>query len=667
MPSTATDIIDGLSTSVAVKAPVKAVALVNITLSGTQTVNGVAVIANDRVLVTNQTSAVSNGIYVVQAGAWTRAKDFNARRDVVKGTLVIVVPNMQLYAVTTSDPITIGTSSITFLPIDIATLSSTAYGLSLLQMANAAALAANLVTALDASFLTPADGNALYQPLGVMQETGAEVIETVADLRTTVAGAANQIKLLVGYLSVGDTPASPVWWDAGSVEADNDGTIFAVAGVATGRWKRLIESPQRLWASWFGALGNGSDDTAAIQAAQAALVALSGGVIVLPNETLISSTITASACVTVFEGDVDGLGGIGSPAPTGGTVIRIAAGVTGFDFINAPNGAMSGMRNFRIMGDDSALGTNDGVRLRANSARCENVVVEGMGRHGIFIDGTASNANCCSVVNCTTTDNYGDGFKTQGNDANACTIINLNSYRNHGFQINEASFLGNTYIGCGTHGAAAGGSTGSVSSIGASNRSVFIGLYTEGGQPDIDIRSPSMVIGANAAGSGVTADTLLLATRFGAFTARYILGQDGDNIDGFGTGTTQAGLGQYGGDAAACFGFGLTDATQSFRLKYNATHKRFYLQLNNSGLDAFSISTNANTISRAGALLIPPQGLEHTNYTAYSSLDCSGTGSPEGVVVANIGSTYRRWDGGVGTCFYVKESGTATNTGWIAK
>ena len=44
-----------------------------------------------------------------------------------------------------------------------------------------------------------------------------------------------------------------------------------------------------------------------------------------------------------------------------------------------------------------------------------------------------------------------------------------------------------------------------------------------------------------------------------------------------------------------------------------------------------------------------------------------GTGSPEGVVTADIGSFYSRTDGGAGTSFYVKESGMATNTGWIAK
>ncbi len=43
----------------------------------------------------------------------------------------------------------------------------------------------------------------------------------------------------------------------------------------------------------------------------------------------------------------------------------------------------------------------------------------------------------------------------------------------------------------------------------------------------------------------------------------------------------------------------------------------------------------------------------------------SGTGSPEGVLTAPVGTVYVRTDGGAGTCLYVKESGTG-NTGWIA-
>lgn len=46
--------------------------------------------------------------------------------------------------------------------------------------------------------------------------------------------------------------------------------------------------------------------------------------------------------------------------------------------------------------------------------------------------------------------------------------------------------------------------------------------------------------------------------------------------------------------------------------------------------------------------------------------DGYGAGTPEGAIAAPVGSTWRRTNGGAGTSFYVKESGTGS-TGWVAK
>ena len=138
--TTATDRLSGLTTSVAIKPPCKAVAIANITLSGEQTVNGVACVDGDRVLVTAQTSGVDSGIYVCATSAWARAKDFDGSRDVVTGTLVLTEPGTgtaQMWEVTTAGAITIGTTSITFvqhtpeelaLRSDLASTASTALG-----------------------------------------------------------------------------------------------------------------------------------------------------------------------------------------------------------------------------------------------------------------------------------------------------------------------------------------------------------------------------------------------------------------------------------------------------------------------------------------------------------------------------------------------------------
>lgn len=96
----------------------------NITLSGTQTIDGKAVVAGDRVLVRAQTTASANGIYVVASGAWTRADDFSATggpgggASATAGATVFVSEGTAYgntsWTCTTDDPITLGTTPVTF-------------------------------------------------------------------------------------------------------------------------------------------------------------------------------------------------------------------------------------------------------------------------------------------------------------------------------------------------------------------------------------------------------------------------------------------------------------------------------------------------------------------------------------------------------------------------
>lgn len=69
--------VDSVAQGLDTKASCVVATTANITLSGTQTIDGVAVIAGDRVLVKNQTLSQNNGIYVVSASAWARSSDMN--------------------------------------------------------------------------------------------------------------------------------------------------------------------------------------------------------------------------------------------------------------------------------------------------------------------------------------------------------------------------------------------------------------------------------------------------------------------------------------------------------------------------------------------------------------------------------------------------------------
>lgn len=68
--------VDGVAQGLDVKASCVAISkAANITLSGTQTIDGVALTAGQRILVAAQTDAIENGIYIVAAGAWARSAD----------------------------------------------------------------------------------------------------------------------------------------------------------------------------------------------------------------------------------------------------------------------------------------------------------------------------------------------------------------------------------------------------------------------------------------------------------------------------------------------------------------------------------------------------------------------------------------------------------------
>ena len=79
-PTASTDIanklyVDTVAQGLDAKASCVAATTADITLSGAQTIDGVSVVAGNRVLVKNQTLSQNNGIYLCAAGSWTRATD----------------------------------------------------------------------------------------------------------------------------------------------------------------------------------------------------------------------------------------------------------------------------------------------------------------------------------------------------------------------------------------------------------------------------------------------------------------------------------------------------------------------------------------------------------------------------------------------------------------
>ena len=98
-------------------APVKVAATSNIAPTGLQTIDGVALVANDRVLLQNQSTAAQNGVWVVQANAgWTRALDADTSADIVDSYVTVAQGTYagKTFLNTNTGTITLGTTPIVF-------------------------------------------------------------------------------------------------------------------------------------------------------------------------------------------------------------------------------------------------------------------------------------------------------------------------------------------------------------------------------------------------------------------------------------------------------------------------------------------------------------------------------------------------------------------------
>lgn len=111
--------VDATKQGLDVKDSVRVATTGNITLSGTQTIDGISLVAGDRVLVKNQSTASENGIYdVVSGGSWNRSADANISAEVTSGMFLFVEQGTTNadsgWVLTTDGTITLGTTGLAF-------------------------------------------------------------------------------------------------------------------------------------------------------------------------------------------------------------------------------------------------------------------------------------------------------------------------------------------------------------------------------------------------------------------------------------------------------------------------------------------------------------------------------------------------------------------------
>lgn len=189
--------VDAVIQGVQWKGAARAGTTANITLSGTQTLDGIALVDGDVALVKNQTTQSQNGPYVVHAGAWTRTADADTSSEVPTGAAILVVSGTTQagtqWVMNTPGPITLGTSALNWVQVQ----TGAAAGVASLTVDNATI--ENVGTASVPSIrvkdsgitnvkVSPTAAIALTKlatdPLARANHTGTQTAATVSDFNT---------------------------------------------------------------------------------------------------------------------------------------------------------------------------------------------------------------------------------------------------------------------------------------------------------------------------------------------------------------------------------------------------------------------------------------------------------------------------------------------------
>jgi phage-related tail fiber protein len=126
--------VDGVAQGLDAKASVHVATTANITLSGIQTIDGVLLVADDRVLVKNQTTTTQNGIYVAAAGAWSRAADADTWNELISAFTFVEEGTTQAdtgWVSTTNAGGTLGVTAVSFVQFSSAGTYLAGNGLTL--------------------------------------------------------------------------------------------------------------------------------------------------------------------------------------------------------------------------------------------------------------------------------------------------------------------------------------------------------------------------------------------------------------------------------------------------------------------------------------------------------------------------------------------------------
>lgn len=323
------------------------------------------------------------------------------------------------------------------------------------------------------------------------------------------------------------------------------------ASGASGAWIRIFSGPADF--RWFGAVadctvaGAGTSNTAAFNAARAALLAAGRGWLHIPKQAAAYRFATAPAQITdqikiTGDGWSEAATGVGVAAYNG-TILCFDADVAGLRFVgfsdNAANATVaefpsaneSVIRDFMQYSAGGVGTTAHGIATYVTLI-ADNVRVQGFAGCGVYINGDAVGTSGNQYGNTAFTGLSGiscrlnkiHGFYVNGNNSSVIRFIGCDSFGNGGGGYVQAAGFGNAYLNC--HAASNNASFGTPAGFsaaqraqcvadwpnladtncgswyipGASDASVLSGCYTEGGGgpgSKLELAEGVIVVGGN--------------------------------------------------------------------------------------------------------------------------------------------------------------------------
>ena len=232
--------LDFFATGISWKQPVNCGTTANITLSGLQTIDGVTVVAGDRVLVKSQTAPAQNGIYLASATAWSRAPDANTWDELISAICFVESGSTlagSAWYCTIQPGGTLGVTAVTWSNFSVAASYSAGTGLTLtdyvFSITNTGVSAAAYGSA---SKTLTATVNAQGQ-LTVLAETNISIANTqVSGLGTMSTQDASNVAITGGSINgttIGGSTAAAVTGTTITANTQFTGAGTGLTGTAT--------------------------------------------------------------------------------------------------------------------------------------------------------------------------------------------------------------------------------------------------------------------------------------------------------------------------------------------------------------------------------------------------------------------------------------------------